>query len=67
MLVPKRAKGRRNLRVRTLSSSDQSAGHYCSRPRTLRFLSASFCALKKYTPRLLEGCGHGTTLFFSLP
>ncbi|MCT3169886.1 hypothetical protein EFO80_05260 [Lacticaseibacillus rhamnosus] len=41
--------------------------HLGSRPLMFRFLSAPVRALKKCTPRLLEGCGHGTTLCFTLP
>ena len=42
---PKRAKRRRNLHVRTLNQKGQSPSPFGSRPLTLRFLTAPFCAL----------------------
>ncbi len=77
-LEPKWLKPSLDAAAKTRSQSQQSPckdlkpkwpkpSHLGLRPLTLRLLSAPVRALKKCTPRLLEGCGHGTTLCFTLP
>ncbi|ONN74873.1 hypothetical protein BWR10_07370 [Lacticaseibacillus rhamnosus] len=77
-LEPKWPKPGLDAAAKTRSQSQQSPhkdlkpkwpkpSHLGLRPLMFRLLSAPVRALKKCTPRLLEGCGHGTTLCFTLP